>query len=141
MHVPTPGVTSVSVPHERHGVSVARHAFADELDAVGIPDDDRDDAMLVLSELVSNAIKHAAPLENGEVRVRWAFRDDCLHIEITDGGAATRPNAVVSAVSALGGRGLDIVRTVSRQWGVTEATDSVTVWADVPRPGTPGTAQ
>jgi anti-sigma regulatory factor (Ser/Thr protein kinase) len=121
------------VPHERHGVSLARHAFADELAEVGIAEDDRDDAMLVLSELVSNAVKHAAPLQNGEVRVRWAIRDDCLHIEITDGGAATRPNAVVAAVSALGGRGLDIVRTVSRQWGVTEATDSVTVWADVPR--------
>jgi anti-sigma regulatory factor (Ser/Thr protein kinase) len=125
--------TVVTVPHERHGVSMARHALADNLAAKGVVEDDLDDAMLVLSELVSNAIKHAAPLPTGEVRVRWSIRADVLHLEITDGGAATRPNAVVAAVSALGGRGLDIVRTVCRQWGVTEAPDSVTVWADVPR--------
>lgn len=124
---------SVTVPHERHGVSMARHALADNLAAEGVAPDDRDDAMLVLSELVSNAVKHAAPLPTGEVRVRWAIRADVLHLEITDGGAATRPKAVVAAVSALGGRGLDIVRTVCRQWGVTEQPDCVTVWADVPR--------
>ncbi|MDQ1619047.1 MAG: hypothetical protein QOE19_1616 [Actinomycetota bacterium] len=125
--------SSVTVPHEGHGVSLARHAFADELAAIGVAPDEREDAMLVLSELVSNAVKHAAPLPGGAVRVRWAIRADVLHIEITDGGSTTRPNAVVAAVSALGGRGLDIVRSVCRQWGVTEADDSVTVWADVPR--------
>lgn len=128
------GVTSsVTVPHERHGVSLARHAFADEMAAVGVAADDRDDAMLVLSELVSNAVKHASPLPGGEVQVRWSIAEDQMHIEITDGGAATRPNAVIAAMSALGGRGLDIVRTVSRQWGVTEDGDCVTVWADVAR--------
>jgi anti-sigma regulatory factor (Ser/Thr protein kinase) len=126
-------IRSVTVPHERHGVSLARHAFADEMAAVGVPPAERDDAMLVLSELVSNAIKHATALPGGDVRVRWAIRDDTLHIEITDGGATTRPNALVAAMSAIGGRGLDIVRTLCRQWGVTEETDSVTVWADVPR--------
>ena len=73
--------------------------------------------MLVLSELVSNAVKHAAPLPSGEIAVRWEVLDDLLHIEITDGGAGTRPHASVAALSALGGRGLDIVRTVSTQLG------------------------
>jgi anti-sigma regulatory factor (Ser/Thr protein kinase) len=132
--------TSVTVPHERYGVSMARHAFVDNLAAVGIPEDDRDDAVLVLSELVSNAVKHAAPLPSGEVRVGWSIRADVLHLEITDGGALTRPKAMVAAVSALGGRGLDIVRTVCRQWGVTEEPDAVTVWADVPRSIEAGTA-
>ncbi|MGZ4639159.1 MAG: ATP-binding protein [Actinomycetes bacterium] len=124
---------SVTVPHERHGVSLARHAFADGLAAVGVAPEEGDDAMLVLSELVSNAVKHAAPLPGDAVRVRWSVQADTLHIEITDGGATTRPNAVAAAVSSLGGRGLDIVRSVCRQWGVTEEVDSVTVWADVPR--------
>jgi serine/threonine-protein kinase RsbW len=129
---------SVTVPHERHGVSLARHALADELATVGLSDDERQDAVLVVSELVSNSVKHAAPLPGGEVRVHWTLGDDYVHLEITDGGAATRPNAVVAAFSALGGRGLDIVRTVSRQWGVTQEADSVTVWADVPRLGQRG---
>jgi anti-sigma regulatory factor (Ser/Thr protein kinase) len=127
------GDACVSVPHERTGVRIARHAFADQLEAAGVPEEDRDDAILVLSELVSNAVKHAAPLPSGEITVRWAVADDLLHIEITDGGAGTRPHASVAALSSLGGRGLDIVRTVSTQWGVTEGDGSVTVWAEVPR--------
>jgi anti-sigma regulatory factor (Ser/Thr protein kinase) len=126
-------VSVVTVPHERTGVRLARHAFADQLEAAGVRPEDRDDAMLVLSELVSNAVKHAAPLPNGDIRVRWEVLDEVLHIEITDGGAGTRPHASVAALSSLGGRGLDIVRTVSTQWGVTEGEDSVTVWAEVPR--------
>ena len=93
--------------------------------------------MLVLSELVSNAIKHAAPLPSGEIGVRWSVRADVLHIEITDGGASTRPHAGAAALSSLGGRGLDIVREVSTQWGVTEGAGSVTVWAKVPRTAGP----
>lgn len=132
---------SVSVPHESTGVRIARHTFADQLEAVGVPEEERDDAVLVISELVSNAVKHAAPLPSGEIRVRWRVHDDLLHVEITDGGAGTRPYASVAALSALGGRGLDIVRTVSTEWGVTEGEDSVTVWAQVPRRGGRADAQ
>lgn len=123
----------LSVPHEGRGVSLARHAFASELATAGIAEDVRQDAMLVMSELVSNAVKHGAPLSDGDVRVCWSIDKDCLHLEITDGGAATRPNPAVATVFALGGRGLDIVRMVSRQWGVTEDGESVTVWADIAR--------
>lgn len=130
---PADAAASVSVPHERTGVRIARHAFADQLEELGVPPEDRDDAMLVLSELVSNAVRHAAPLPSGEINVRWEVADEVLHIEITDGGAGTRPHASVAALSSLGGRGLDIVRSVSTKWGVTEGEDSVTVWAEVPR--------
>ena len=125
-------LSMVTVPHERTGVRLARHAFADQLGTDDVRPEERDDAMLVLSELVSNAVKHAAPLPSGEIRVRWEILGELLHIEITDGGASTRPHASVAALSALGGRGLDIVRTLSSQWGVTEGQDSVTVWAEVP---------
>ena len=128
--------TAVRVPHERSGVRLARHAFADRLAAAGVAAEAREDAMLVLSELVSNAVKHAAPLPCGEIIMRWSVQADVLHIEITDGGASTRPHVSTAALSSLGGRGLDIVRRVSNQWGVTEAAGSVTVWAEVPR--TPG---
>lgn len=124
---------SVTVPHEGHGVSLARHAFAKELASFGVTDDVRQDVMLVISELVSNAVKHAAALPGGTVRVGCSINEDCLHVEITDGGAVTRPNPAVATGFALGGRGLDIVRMISSEWGVTQDVHSVTVWADVPR--------
>jgi anti-sigma regulatory factor (Ser/Thr protein kinase) len=128
-------MSSVSVPHARSSVSTARHALADELDANGVGTPMRDDAVLVLSELVSNAIKHAAPLPSGNISVCWDLQRDRLHLEITDGGALTRPQAAVAGVSSLGGRGLDIVRTICSEWGVTEDGNAVTVWADLPRSG------
>jgi serine/threonine-protein kinase RsbW len=89
--------------------------------------------MLVISELVSNAVKHAAPLKGGDVRVSCSIDDDSLRVEITDGGAVTRPNPAVATGFALGGRGLDIVRTICHEWGVVQNDHSVTVWASVPR--------
>jgi serine/threonine-protein kinase RsbW len=123
----------VTVPHEGSGVSQARHAFAGELAKAKVSDEVCQDAMLVISELVSNAVRHAAPLHGGNVRVSCSIDDESVRIEITDGGAVTRPNPAVATVFALGGRGLDIVRTICREWGVVQETDSVTVWADVPR--------
>jgi len=126
-------MSSVTVPHERSSVRAARHALAAELAAHGIDRQMRDDAVLVLSELVSNSIKHAAPLPSGDISLRWSIRQDRLHLEITDGGGQTRPQAAVAAVSSLGGRGLDIVRSICSAWGVTEEGEAVTVWADLPR--------
>lgn len=138
----------VSLPHEPSSVWIARHALAEQLTADGVWPQDRDDALLVLSELVSNAVKHAAALASGQITCRWQVDDDLLHIEVTDGGAGTHPQATVAAMSALGGRGLDLVRTLSRQWGVTGDDGTVTVWAEVPRttldasgyPASPGIA-
>jgi serine/threonine-protein kinase RsbW len=134
MAIPRDGpISSVTVPHARSSVRAARRALADELEANGIGTPVRDDAVLVLSELVSNSIKHAAPLPSGDICVCWSIRQDCLHLAITDGGGQTRPQSAVAAVSSLGGRGLDIVRTVCSAWGVTEEGNLVTVWAELPR--------
>jgi len=130
-----PGRAPLEVPHERTGVGVARHTVADQLTAVGLREAACDDALLVLSELVSNAVTHAAPLPNGRIAVGWTVLEDALHLEITDGGSVTRPQASVAASFSGSGRGLDIVRTICRAWGVTEGERSVTVWADVPMSG------
>lgn len=130
-----PTAASLQVPHGTTGVRRARHAVEEQLSAAGVPAAVRADAVLVLSELVSNSVRHAAPLPGGEIGVRWSVTPEVVHLEITDGGSSTRPLASVAAMTSVGGRGLDIVRGISREWGVTEGEDSVTVWADVPVPG------
>jgi anti-sigma regulatory factor (Ser/Thr protein kinase) len=124
---------SVAIPHHRSGVRTARHTVSDELYAGGVRPPVLDDAVLVVSELVSNAIRHAAPLPSGDIQVGWSLFPDLVHIEIVDGGAPTRPQARSASVSSLGGRGLEIVRCLAAEWGVDERSDTVTVWADLPR--------
>src|SRR6478609_1773764 len=54
----------------------------------------RDDARLVVSELVGNAVRHARPLADGTMHVTWGAGPAGLDIAVTDGGARTAPEKV-----------------------------------------------
>ncbi|MFH9420169.1 ATP-binding protein [Streptomyces sp. NPDC017529] len=113
----------------------------DELLASGVQDTVVDDAVLILSELLSNACRHARPVralgtpgarDAAPDTVRAAWRIDAhgqLTISVTDGGGATRPLPATPSVTAKGGRGLAIIRSLAKEWGVRDAEDEVTVWA------------
>jgi hypothetical protein len=88
-----------------------------------------DDASVIVSELISNALRHARPLPSGEVRVCWLRRGDVLELEVSDGGAMTEPRRGPGTLSSLGGRGLGIVEALSDGWGVRHEEGATTVWA------------
>jgi anti-sigma regulatory factor (Ser/Thr protein kinase) len=104
----------------------------------GVADAVIDDAVLILSELLSNACKHGRPLGgalagDGDVRAAWRV-DPCgrLVVEVTDGGGPTRPAPATPSVTAHGGRGLNIVGALADDWGVRdEVPGEVTVWVVV----------
>jgi hypothetical protein len=60
--VPTSSAT-MAVPHGPESVSAARRRLRKDLAARQVPDVVIDDAVLILSELLSNACRHARPLE------------------------------------------------------------------------------
>ncbi|MER6911400.1 ATP-binding protein [Streptomyces sp. NPDC000594] len=131
-----PTSSSMAVPHGPAGVGKARHRMRAELRGGGVPDTVVDDAVLVLSELLSNACRHGRPLghtERGEGDIRAAWRVDRagrLTIEVTDGGGPTRPVPSTPSVTARGGRGLNIISALTQAWGVRDSTSGeVTVWA------------
>lgn len=147
--VPTSSI--MAVPHGPAGVGMARRRMRDDLLASGVQDSVVDDAILILSELLSNAYRHARPLHEksapdslrGPVRenprnlpqdtVRAAWRLDGrgrLMVSVTDGGGPTRPRPATPSVTAHGGRGLAIIRSLAKDWGVRDAIEGeVTVWA------------
>ncbi|MFB7515714.1 ATP-binding protein [Streptomyces sp. NPDC056144] len=109
-----------------------------ELYRSGVAESVVDDAVLILSELLSNAWRYAQPLgrpEHGEGDVRAAWRVDPsggLRVEVTDGGGPTRPVPSTPSVTAHGGRGLNIIGALAQDWGVRDsATGEVTVWVVV----------
>ncbi|WP_323447838.1 ATP-binding protein [Streptomyces yaizuensis] len=131
-----PTSSSMAVPHGPAGVGEARHRMRAELRGGGVPDTVVDDAVLVLSELLSNACRHGRPLgraDVGEGNIRAAWRLDRtgrLTIEVTDGGGPTRPVPSTPSVTARGGRGLSIIGALAQAWGVRDsAAGEVTVWA------------
>ncbi|MDL4773576.1 MULTISPECIES: ATP-binding protein [Thermomonosporaceae] len=119
----------VLLPHAPSSVAVARKRLSSELVASGVFESVVDDASVIISELLSNALRHARPLPSGQIRVSWTRRDDLLEVEVSDGGAMTEPRRGPGTLSSLGGRGLGIVEALSEGWGVRHDNGSTTVWA------------
>ncbi|MFI9774403.1 ATP-binding protein [Streptomyces sp. NPDC051956] len=133
-----PTSSSMAVPHGPAGVGEARHRMRDQLRVGGVSEAVIDDAVLILSELLSNACRHGRPLGDdmaGDGDVRAAWRVDtrgCLTVEVTDGGGPTRPVPATPSVTAHGGRGLNIISALADDWGVRDdAPGEVTVWVVV----------
>lgn len=85
----------------------------------------RADIELVISELVTNAIRHAGG--NGTLRLSTNDRD--VRIEVDDGQQEIRPRS--ADVNEFGGRGLALVATLTRRWGVVKHGTGKTVWAEM----------
>jgi anti-sigma regulatory factor (Ser/Thr protein kinase) len=110
-------VTSLHVPFDPVSVSAVRSALVDELASLeGVTAERVDAAALVLSELLSNSIRHAEPLDGRGVLVRWRLVDEGLRISVSDGGGVTQPRRSDALGLATQGRGLAIVTALARRW-------------------------
>ncbi|WP_237706679.1 ATP-binding protein [Kribbella flavida] len=126
-------VVDVVLPHEVSAVADARRRLLGYLQRARVADNVRDDAQLVLSELLSNAIRYAPPLPSGDVRAAWWLDKAGIHLEVTDGRGETEPQRISDAhPESLGGRGLAIVDVLTSAWAVRTSDRQRTVHAVVP---------
>jgi anti-sigma regulatory factor (Ser/Thr protein kinase) len=129
--------SSMLVPLLPPSASAVRRRFVGELRARGLPGLVVDDATLVLSELVGNAIRHGAELPEGGIRVTWRVSAEVVHVEVADGGRgplrheATTPPIGGGSADAERGRGLAIVGMLSSSWGSAFDSTAAVVWADI----------
>lgn len=96
-----------------------------------LPDPVREDAELVVSELLGNAMRHGKSLGDGNLAVSWGVGDKGVEIAVTDGGGPTLPVVADPGPTETTGRGLSIVSRVAAQWGVERHESETTVWAVV----------
>ncbi|GAA1463819.1 ATP-binding protein [Nocardiopsis exhalans] len=128
---------SVVLPYAPESVTLARQGLCTDLRALDVCADRVDDAALILSELVSNALRHASPLPDHTVGVSWRVEvapgtdpaDSWLEISVRDGGSSTMPRVSRPSLSGLGGRGLSIVQMLAGRWGTEMDATTTTVWA------------
>ena len=112
------------LPIDARSVAAARRFLRDVLDgyqAISI-----DDAVLMISELVTNAVRHAQTL----LRVMVSIVGQTLHVEVSDDDP-TLPSASTPDHKATSGRGLRIVADLADRWGVIPNTDGKTVWFEI----------
>ena len=127
----------VAIPLGAQAPSVARGVVAEWL-ADQVAPCVLETALLLVSELVTNSVRHSGVPEGEDVVVRVdLWRDDC-RLEVEDPGRggviAPEPQDLLKG----GGMGLNLVRMLSERWGVVRATEGPTrVWAQLPRAAAP----
>ncbi|MFF7726850.1 SpoIIE family protein phosphatase [Streptomyces sp. NPDC008001] len=85
-----------------------------------------DAAELVLSELVTNAVRYGT----GPVRVRLLY-DRALTCEVAD-TSSTSPHLRHAAATDEGGRGLFLVAQLTQAWGTRYTPEGKVIWAECP---------
>ncbi|WNE97771.1 SpoIIE family protein phosphatase [Streptomyces luomodiensis] len=85
-------------------------------------------AELVLSELITNAIRHAT----GPIRVQL-IRERALICEVSD-TSSTSPHLRYAATTDEGGRGLFLVARFAERWGTRYTSDGKVIWAELAIP-------
>jgi anti-sigma regulatory factor (Ser/Thr protein kinase) len=117
--------TTCVLRREAESVAGARSWLSSFLRDQHVAQSASSDAVLVISELVTNALRHGL----GEIVARTALTDGgMLYLSVTDSGEELPELQPVDA-SRVGGVGLHIVDRLSSQWGISPFPGGKTVWA------------
>ena len=84
---------------------------------------------LLVSELVSNSVRHAGLGPDDRIVFAARLTDDFARVEIRDGGRGFDPDIRHQAQ----GFGLRLVDTLASRWGVDSDSDGTRVWFEVDR--------
>jgi anti-sigma regulatory factor (Ser/Thr protein kinase) len=121
-------VATWELPTDPAVVARAREMAAERLSAWGL-DDLAFTTELVVSELVTNAIRHAT----GPIQLRL-IRERTLICEVSDGGS-TAPHLRHPRTTDEGGRGLFLIAQFTQRWGTRYHPDGKIIWAEQSLPG------
>lgn len=121
---------AVLVRHEPTSAAVVRRRLAGVLADLGVMQDTVDDVLLVASEVVGNAIRHARAIGTDALDVSWSVDGSYLTLSVIDGSAdlpiRRQPDAAMPA-----GRGLAIVEALSDAWGAEPIAAGKRVWVRI----------
>ena len=124
----TPAQFEKELQPNRAAPGIARRSLVDWLGSALAPAE-LDDATLLTSELVSNAVLHG----RGKIVLRAQLDDDRVLVEVIDEGKGFEREVRRQEFDDLHGRGLAIVDAQASRWGIHEGMTHV--WFELERPG------
>ncbi|MEU9393299.1 SpoIIE family protein phosphatase [Streptomyces sp. NPDC048324] len=125
--LPADRVAEWDVPPDPAAVAGVRAALTRQLELWGL-EELGFASELILSELVTNAIRYGAD----PIHVRVLF-DRTLICEVFD-GSSTSPHLRYAAMTDEGGRGLFLVAQLAERWGTRYTPAGKVIWAEQPLP-------
>ena len=88
-----------------------------------------DDLMLLITEVVTNAVRHSGAADGAPIQVDIREHNDSLRIEVVDPGSGfDRPDEVNPDHRTTGGLGLVLVDRLAREWGTRQTAAGSHVW-------------
>jgi integral membrane sensor domain MASE1/anti-sigma regulatory factor (Ser/Thr protein kinase) len=88
------------------------------------------DLRLLVSELVTNSVRHARLEPGDEIRLRVEVANRLLRVEVSDPGAGFGASIPEPTPSGLGGWGLFLTERLADRWGVDRQSGWTTVWLE-----------
>lgn len=124
------GVLEASLPLDARAPGAARIVVASLRGR--LPASVLDIAQLVVSELVTNSVRHSGATAGASVGVRVQLTDSVVRLEVSDPGCAGVIAPRAPDLEGGGGFGLNVVRTFSERWGLERiAAGGTRVWAQL----------
>lgn len=114
------GRVDVDLPCGSGAPAIARRLVRDRLGARTAPAV-RAEAELIVSELVTNAVVHGV----GPIRVLLAIDDDVMRGEVIDQGTGFQVEIRERGADEVSGRGLWLVASLARRWGVYDGSSHI----------------
>ncbi|MCX4472928.1 ATP-binding protein [Micromonospora sp. NBC_01655] len=121
------------LPNAGTASAEGRRFVAEHLHRWRVPDQVADTAVLLTSEIITNAVRYAAP----PLGLRVGLRAGQVRVEVTD----SNPELPVLArpdFEALGGRGMWLIDTLAAAWGCHPDPRGKIVWCEVHVPAPDG---
>ena len=118
---------SIDLPPTPASVPTARHLLLDVLRAWDVPHD-RDDAALLVTELVANVVDHVQG--QASLTLELAVSEGWLRIAVVD-GSSVRPVVRELANERPRGRGLLLVTAIADRWGSEDHLGGKRVWFEL----------
>jgi anti-sigma regulatory factor (Ser/Thr protein kinase) len=106
------------------------------LDGFGgeLPERRMRDVRLLVSELVTNAVRHAGLASGDPIRLAIDADDGALRVEVLDRGSGFEPRAPAPDPARASGWGLFLVEQLADRWGMEGADPGTRIWFEVDRP-------
>jgi anti-sigma regulatory factor (Ser/Thr protein kinase) len=114
---------------------VARRAIATH--DPGLPQPVMEDVSLLVTELVTNAVRYADGVSSHPVRFGFQRRDGTIRVEVIDVGTGFQAPSPPTNGDATGGWGLFLVDRIAARWGVSPARAGTCVWFELPATAPP----
>ncbi|MFD7406480.1 SpoIIE family protein phosphatase [Streptomyces sp. NPDC059866] len=128
---PADRVATWPLDNEPTAAAAARTFTTDQLADWNVGDEIAFNTELIVSELVTNAVRHGSP----PLELRLIL-DHALTCEVSD-SSATAPHLRHARTTDEGGRGLFIVAQLAQTWGARYSADGKTIWTEQTLQGAP----